>query len=95
MPLRNLCLCFLGAALAASVLTTGCGHRHHDRQDDSQPAQTAAQPAQTAARPAPNETVIYNKWEVDTHRAHKEISQRTAEEQREYNEWRRSHPDGR
>jgi hypothetical protein len=82
MPLRKLYLCFLGAALATSVLTTGC-----------QPAQNSAQPAQAVAQPAQNETVIYNKWEVETHRAHKEINQRPPEEQKEYSDWRQKHPD--
>jgi hypothetical protein len=79
MPLRKLCMCFLGAALATSVLTTGCRRHHDDRQDNSQPAQ--------------NETVIYNKWEVETHRAHKDINQRPPEEQKEYSDWRQKHPD--
>jgi hypothetical protein len=88
MLLRKLPLCFLGAALAATVLTTGCrDHHHDDRRDEPQPA------AQTQA--APSETVIYNQWETDTHRPHKEIAQRTADEQREYRDWRQSHPNGR
>jgi hypothetical protein len=79
MHSRKLCLCFLGATLATSGLTTGCRFHHHDRQDNSQPAQ--------------NETVIYNKWEVDTHRAHKDINQRPPEEQKEYRDWRQKQPD--
>jgi hypothetical protein len=86
MPLRKLCLCFLGAALAASVLTTGCRSHHDDRRDDNQPAQNDAQPTQ-------DETVIYNRWEVETHREHKDIHQRPPEEQKEYGDWRRQHPD--
>jgi hypothetical protein len=39
--------------------------------------------------------VIYNKWEVETHRAHKDIKERPAEEQKEYNDWRQKHPDKR
>jgi hypothetical protein len=90
MPLRKLCLCFLGAALAASVLTTSCrGHHHDDRRDDSQPAQNQV------AQPAQDETVIYNQWEAETHRAHRELAQRTADEQREYHDWRQQHPDRR
>jgi hypothetical protein len=75
MPfLRKSCLCLksclLGAALAASVLTTGC--------QSSQPAQ--------------DETVIYNKWEVETHRPHKDIAQRPPAEQKEYHDWRDKQP---
>ena len=87
MPLRKLCFCLFGAALAVSVFTTGC-RRHHDRHDDGQPAQT--QPAQT--QPAQNENAIYNQWEVETHRAHKELAQRPPDEQKEYNDWRQKHP---
>jgi len=64
-------LCLLGAALAASVLTTGC----------------------QSSPPAQNETVIYNKWEAETHRPHKEIKERPPEEQKEYNDWRQKQPD--
>lgn len=79
MPLRKLCTCFLGAALATSVLATGCRYHHDDRREISQPAQS--------------ETVIYNKWEVETHRAHKDINQRPPEEQKEYRDWRQKQPD--
>jgi hypothetical protein len=39
--------------------------------------------------------VIYNQWEAETHRAHRELAQRTADEQREYHDWRQQHPDRR
>jgi len=94
MVLRKLPLCFLGATLAASVLTTAC-RSHHDRHDDSQPAQTDSQPAQNDVQPAQNETVIYNRWETETHRPHKEISQRPPEEQKEYRDWRQKNPNVR
>jgi hypothetical protein len=85
MPLlRKSCLCLFAVSLAILASTTGCRDHHHDRQDESQPAQSAAQPAQ-------DETVIYNNWEAETHRAHKDLSQRTADEQREYREWRAKH----
>jgi hypothetical protein len=79
-------MCLFGAALATSVLTTGC-------QPASAPVQTVTEPA--PAQPATSETVIYNKWEAETHRAHKEIKERPPEEQKEYNDWRQKHPDGR
>jgi hypothetical protein len=71
------------AALATAVLTTGC--------QASQPAQTttASQPAQ----PAQDETVVYNRWETETHRPHKEINQRPPAEQKEYQDWRQKQPD--
>ena len=90
MFLKKFCICFLGAALAATVLTTGCrGHHHDDRRDETQPA------AESAAQPAPSETVIYNRWETATHREHRELAQRTADEQRQYRDWRQNHPEGR
>jgi|HubBroStandDraft_5_1064220.scaffolds.fasta_scaffold60008_1 hypothetical protein len=80
---RKLCLSLFGAALATSVLTTGC-----------QPAPVEPAPAQpVAAQPVQDETVIYKKWEVETHREHKEIAQRPAAEQKEYHDWRAAHPD--
>jgi hypothetical protein len=41
----------------------------------------------------PDETVIYNRWEVETHRDHKDLNQRSPEEQKEYRDWRQQHPD--
>ena len=81
---RKFHVSLLGAALATAVLTTGC-----------QPAQTTSQPAQPVAQPEPNETVVYNQWEVETHRAHKDLAQRPPEEQKEYSDWRQKHPDHR
>jgi len=90
MLLRKLPLCFLGATLAATALTTGCrDHHHDDRRDEVQPA------AQPAAQPVPNESAAYNRWEAETRREHREINQRTAYEQREYRDWRKNHPDAR
>ena len=82
---RKFCSSLFGVALATSVLTTGC------QAPQNQPAQ--AQPVQT--QPVQDETVIYNKWEVETHRPHKEIAQRPPQEQKEYHDWRQQHPDHR
>ncbi|MGA2217568.1 MAG: hypothetical protein ABSG51_05755 [Terracidiphilus sp.] len=68
--------------MATSVLTTGC------QQPQTESAPVASQPA-----PATNETVIYNKWETETHRPHKEIAQRTPDEQKEYNDWKQKQTD--
>lgn len=43
-------------------------------------------------QPAQDETVVYNKWEVETHRPHKDINQRPPEEQKEYHDWRQRNP---
>jgi hypothetical protein len=91
MHLRKYCFSLLGVALATSVLTTGC------QPAPPPPAQPAAAEPAPAAQPAPveNETVVYNKWEVETHRPHKEINQRPPAEQKEYHDWRVQHPDHR
>jgi len=39
--------------------------------------------------------VVYNQWEVETHRPHKDLNQRPADEQKEYQNWRQQHPDHR
>ena len=39
------------------------------------------------------ETVYYQQWEHDTHRQHMDLEKRSAEEQREYADWRRSQND--
>jgi hypothetical protein len=79
MPLSKIRLCLLGAVVATSMLTTGC-----------QP-QTSSAP--TTTQPATDETVIYNKWEVQTNRPHKDLSQRPPDEQKEYHDWRQKQPD--
>jgi hypothetical protein len=48
-----------------------------------------------SSQPAQDETVIYNKWEAETHRAHKDIHQRPPEEQKEYQDYRQQHPNNR
>ena len=81
MLLRKLHLCLLGATLATAAFTTGC--------QSAPPAETVStQPAQ----PAQDGTVIYNKWETETKRPHKEIAQRTPDEQKEYHDWRQKQP---
>jgi hypothetical protein len=79
MSLRKFQLCLLGAAVATSMLTTGC--------------QPQSNSGQTTTQPATDETVIYNKWEVQTNRPHKDLSQRPPEEQKEYHDWRQKQPD--
>jgi hypothetical protein len=34
------------------------------------------------------EIVYYNRWETDTHREHRDFDKRSAEEQKQYWEWR-------
>jgi len=41
----------------------------------------------------PDETVVYNRWEVQTHRDHKDLNQRPPDEQKEHRDWRQKQPD--
>jgi hypothetical protein len=85
---KKFCLSLFAGSLAMTALTSGCRDHHDHRDRDDQPAPVAAQPAQ----PAPvNETVVYNQWEGETHRAHVDLAKRTAAEQREYQTWREKH----
>jgi hypothetical protein len=40
-----------------------------------------------------NEVVYYQRWEVETHRDHREFKKRHADEQKEYWTWRHNHHD--
>jgi hypothetical protein len=90
MLLRKLHLCFLSAALATTSLASGCrDHHDHDRGRDQ------AQPAQTETQPAQSEPEYYNRWESETHREHRDLNQRTTDEQKQYRDWRQQHPNTR
>jgi hypothetical protein len=39
------------------------------------------------------EAVYYQRWEVETHREHRDFDRRSDEEKREYWKWRHSHED--
>jgi hypothetical protein len=39
------------------------------------------------------EQVYYQQWEGETHRDHRDLNQRAADEQKEYWTWRHNHPD--
>jgi len=40
-----------------------------------------------------NEAVYYQRWEVESHRDHKEFRKRNSDEQKEYWTWRHAHHD--
>jgi hypothetical protein len=40
-----------------------------------------------------HEGVYYQRWEVETHRDHRDFKKRDAGEQKEYWTWRHNHPD--
>lgn len=73
----------LAAALAAPLAITAC-------QQAPAPA-PAATPAATPAPASTSDDAAYRQWERDTKREHRELVQRTEEEKRQYNDWRREH----
>ncbi len=75
------------AAVVATPLATGCrDHDHHDRDDQVQ------QPPPAASSPAPaSDDASYRQWESETHREHRDLAQRNADEKRQYDDWRRAH----
>jgi hypothetical protein len=80
MPFRKIHTCLLAAAIAAALLPTGC--------------KTVNQPPASNTS-SDNETVVYQKWETETHRPHVELTQRTNDEQKEYTDWRSKRDDHR
>jgi hypothetical protein len=38
-----------------------------------------------------NEVVFYHRWELETHRGHRDFRRRSPEQQREYWTWRHNH----
>ena len=77
--LRNLAPLFLAAVLAAPLVITGC--------QSQQQAQPQPQP-ESQPQPQPSS---YTQWEHDTHRQHVDLNRRSADEQRQYQDWLRSH----
>lgn len=76
MPIRRrLGAWLLGALFVAAGLSVGCRDYHDHHHDDSQ---------QTSV-----EAPYYNRWEQETHRQHKEFNQRTEDEKKDYQDWRR------
>ena len=81
--LRNLVPLFLAAGLASSLAVAGC-------QSQQQAAPQPQQEAQPAPQPEPQPST-YLEWERETHRQHVDMNKRSAEEQRQYQEWLRTH----
>ena len=72
----------LAAALVASpVVFSGCAARVRVYDDDHHDYH----------RWDHNEVVYYQRWEVDTHRDHRDFDKRSDDEKKEYWNWRHSH----
>jgi hypothetical protein len=78
-------LLLAGATLAAPVVITGCAARvdytYHDPYYNDDHIWNH------------DEVVYYSQWERDTHRNHEDFRKRPAAEQKEYMDYRHSHPD--
>jgi hypothetical protein len=75
-------LSFAAIAAAASVTVTSCS-RNRDVYDSS---------GNVNRRWDSREEQAYRRWEAERRYDHMEFTRRRAEEQRQYWDWRRSHP---
>jgi hypothetical protein len=73
----------IGGAFAATTAVTGCMHHHYyaETAEGSEGTWSSA------------ESPYYVRWERETRREHREWTERAADEQHEYWEWRRHHHD--
>ncbi len=81
-PLKSLATILLATTIGAPVLTTGC--EAHVRVYD---------PYYHGYHTWNGEVVYYNQWETETHREHRDFNKRSADEQKEYWDWRHKHED--
>jgi hypothetical protein len=72
----------MAGGLAGPLAVTACAHPHHD-YDRGERAYVWTDA----------EGPYYTRWESETRREHRDYSQRSADEQRDYWEWRRAHGD--
>jgi len=73
----------LAAALVSPVVFSGCAARVRVYDADHGDYHTWDN----------NEVVYYQRWEVDTHRDHRDFDRRSNDEKKEYWNWRHSHSD--
>jgi hypothetical protein len=76
---------FLAAALFAPVMFSGCAARASYRVYDPGHEDFHVWGS--------NEGVYYQRWEVETHRDHRDFDKRNSDEQKEYWNWRHKHND--
>lgn len=78
--LRVLSALMIASAIASPAVVAGCYHHHDDHYDN-----------RDSGRWSDSEGPYYARWEQETHRDHKEWSNRNGDEQREYWSWRQQH----
>lgn len=77
---RDVSSILLGAAIFSTVVLSGCAVHGSYRVYDPAYADYHVWDS--------NEGVYYQRWEVETHRDHREFKKRHADEQKEYWNWR-------
>jgi len=82
-PINLLAVATLAAALAAPIMTIGCGGPHYYRAYDPY-----YHDYHTWNH---DEVVYYQNWEHETHRDHVEFKKRNQADQKEYWDWRHNH----
>lgn len=83
MLLRKSSSCLLAATMVMAAGAIGCTV-HAGYYND---------PYYHDRHPYDGEVVYYNQWETETHHEHRELKQRTKEEQKQYWDWRHKHDD--
>ena len=85
MRMRNLSFILLLATVATPVVMSGCSARA---------GYTTYDPYYNDYhRWDPDEVTFYSRWEVDTHRDHRDFDKRSDDEKKEYWTWRHGQPD--
>ena len=81
-PSRHLTTVAMAAVLASLVVVNGCAGRVETGYRVYDPYYSDYHVFDD------HEAVYYQRWETDTHRAHREFRKRKADEQKEYWTWR-------
>jgi hypothetical protein len=84
---RNLAVLFLTSALAIPIATTGCAEHHYVRVYDPYYSDYHEWNA--------GEDAAYRRWINERHYEYREYNKLDKEKQKEYWDWRHSHPDNR
>ena len=81
---RLLSAMLIAGAIASPVVVAGCFHHGYSNSGSSNNGYSNG-------RWNDSEGPYYSRWEQDTHRDHKDWSQRNADEQQQYWSWRHDH----
>jgi hypothetical protein len=84
---RNLAALLLVSALVVPMATTGCAEHHYVRVYDPYYSDYHEW--------SPGEDAAYRRWLAERHYDYREFNKLDADKQKEYWNWRHSHPDNR